>query len=146
MANPLDEKLAAAAERAENSRAQFKSQISATKDRLAPEQLKQDALQIVDDYVEQGKQATLDTMKAHPVVFASSFLGTLAFWYRKPLIEKTPDALDSVGNGLAKLRDTIAPDDWQPMARFAKSKKPASLKERLTDTIKTYTRGLKNGQ
>lgn len=141
MTNTTDQKLAAAMERAENSRAQFKSQISATKDRFAPEHLKQDALDMVDNYVEQGKQATLDTMKAHPVVFATSFLGTLAFWYRKPLIEKTPDALESASNGLAKLRDVIAPDDWQPMARFAKPKKPASLKQRLTDKIKTYTRG-----
>ena len=84
--------------------------------RFQPERLKDDALNAITDYIDDATEITVATIKEHPVVFGTSFLGTLAFWYRKPLIRKSPDAIDSVGTGLAKLRDWVAPESWTSSA------------------------------
>ena len=120
--NNADQKLDEALERATNTRANFLGQVQATKNRLNPQNLKQDAIEQAEDYIEQGKQLTLDTVKAHPVVFGSTFLGTLAFWYRRPIAKKSPDILDSIGDGLSKIRDWIAPHDWTNTNRNEKNK------------------------
>ncbi len=118
MGKRAEETLAAAKTLARDARAEFKSQLISTRERLRPERLKQDAADTANHYVEEGKEVTIATVKAHPVVFGASFLGTLAFWYRKPLThevqERGPDALDGVGDVLERLRDWIAPAGWTP--------------------------------
>ena len=114
MGKRAEEAMEAAKLLADQARSDLKAQIVETSNRFKPERLKQDALDAADRYVDNATEVTVATVKEHPVAFGASFLGTLAFWYRKPLTEKSPDALDSIGNGLAKLRDWIAPADWTP--------------------------------
>ncbi len=109
-----------AKQEAQIARANFRQQLAETTDRVRPARLKQDATDAVNHYVDEAKDVTIATVKEHPVVFGASFLGTLAFWYRKPLSreieQRSPDALDRLGAMLEKMRDWVAPDDWTPKA------------------------------
>ena len=116
MSKKTQQALADAKIQAQQARSNLQRQLIQTRQRFQPERLKDDALNAITDYIDDATEITVATIKEHPVVFGTSFLGTLAFWYRKPLIRKSPDAIDSVGTGLAKLRDWVAPESWTPSA------------------------------
>lgn len=109
------------------ARANLKGQALLTRQRLRPERLKQDALDTAHDYMDQAEEVTLATVKEHPVAFGASFLGTLAFWYRKPLKreidQRSPDVIEGVGNALEKIRDWIAPQNWNAADEAQKKQK-----------------------
>lgn len=112
MSKRAEDAMEAAKIQALAARQNLQLQLKQTRNRFRPERLKEDALNTANRYIDDATEVTVATVKEHPIAFGASFLGTLAFWYRKPLIEKSPDAIDSVGNGLEKLRDWIAPSNW----------------------------------
>lgn len=118
MGKRAEDTLAAAKLIAREARSNLKTQWVGTRERLKPERLKQDAVDTADHYVEEAKAVTIATVKDHPVAFGASFLGTLAFWYRKPITRQVethgPDTMDNIGGWLERLRDWIAPEGWVP--------------------------------
>ncbi len=121
MGKRAEEALATAKLLARDARANLKSQFIGTRERLRPDRLKQDAIDTADHYVQEAKEVTVATIKEHPAAFGASFLGTLAFWYRKPIARqvehRSPDAIDGVGDVLERLRDWVAPQGWESSRR-----------------------------
>ncbi len=117
MSKRAEEAMEAAKLAAQQARNDLQAQMLETRDRFKPQRLKEDAINAANQYVDDATDVTVATIKEHPVAFGATFLGTLAFWYRKPLVEKSPDAIECVGGGLAKLRDWIAPSDWTPTSK-----------------------------
>lgn len=116
MSKRADKRLEVAKQLAEEQRDALKAEWDQTRVRLTPARLKQDALDTGHQIVDDATEITVATVKEHPVIFGASFLGTLAFWYRKPLSDqieqRTPGVLDSLGNALDHVRDWVAPEGW----------------------------------
>jgi hypothetical protein len=79
-----EERLKRARGRADLARMRFTTALDATRRRLSPDRLKNDASLLVSDKVTEAKRSLWQSLRAHPIMTSSAVLGAAALVFWKP--------------------------------------------------------------
>lgn len=77
-------RLAATRERADLARRRFNAALNGTRNRLAPDRLKAEALVVAGDKLDEAKRAARQSLRRHPFLAVSATLGGLAIMFWAP--------------------------------------------------------------
>lgn len=87
--------LSAARQQAQADRARLKGQVAATRDRLAPARLRDDAVEYAHARISDLRHETVAHVRQHPIRTAFGLAALAAWVARKPLLAHAPPAISA---------------------------------------------------